>query len=713
MRSAQACFIAFLVVSTASTAAVQAAPKVDAERLRALFFQRDFETAVIEGTRAAVLASGRSDAKAWYLLNLAQSGQDLKALDLAQQLTRQKPKDGWSWFALAGAFTSLNQEPGDAEKHATDACAAAERARALLPQNADAIWMQAKSLATDEKRRDEAIALVDRERPHVRNAAELLAVKGEALYAQSAGAVRDQSKVDAALATFEEARRLAPTNLNAWFLPGRLLNSLRRSDEACPLLKQALALAPRSVVVHRRYWDAINGSREMSADQKRQEIDRDASAFLKAHGDRPGALWAVASISREMKWTERQKACEEQILTGFPDDPAAEWVSAYRWRDIEPDEAGTLPPEFRALLQRFIARPQHYATPLLGEAYSNLFSVLARDESVPGDDLYRVGEGALKYEINSFVWADVPMWLAERKVHLADAERIAREGIDRRVKRLERDRGNDKAEQEYTRAVGSATSRNRDALGWALFGQGRFAEAEKELLAAYESEHEDRGILDHLGRFYLARQDEEKAEEYFVKGLAVQAPGPNPCETALRDLYEKRHGTRNGFDANLAALRDADRVKRHDKVLAERITAPEGVPSFDLKDLGGKRVSLESLKGRIVVINYWGIWCGWCVRELPDYQLVVEKYANDPDVAILTIDNDPNPDEVSAWMAQRKYTFPVLMDDQYVSDKAGIHAFPTTWFLDRQGRKAFEKVGWSEKLVEEFSWRIEALRGGQ
>ena len=52
----------------------------------------------------------------------------------------------------------------------------------------------------------------------------------------------------------------------------------------------------------------------------------------------------------------------------------------------------------------------------------------------------------------------------------------------------------------------------------------------------------------------------------------------------------------------------------------------------------------------------------------------------------------------------------MLFDDGYVS-KAEIYAFPTTWFLDREGRKVFEKSGWSEKLVEEFAWRIEAIRG--
>jgi len=96
--------------------------------------------------------------------------------------------------------------------------------------------------------------------------------------------------------------------------------------------------------------------------------------------------------------------------------------------------------------------------------------------------------------------------------------------------------------------------------------------------------------------------------------------------------------------------------------------------------------------------------------ELPDFQKLHEKYRPNPDVVILTINNDTNPDNVPSWMKTRGYDFTVLMDDGYVSDKAKIRAFPTTWFLDRKGRKAFIKVGWSEQLLEEFAWRIEALR---
>ena len=153
-------------------------------------------------------------------------------------------------------------------------------------------------------------------------------------------------------------------------------------------------------------------------------------------------------------------------------------------------------------------------------------------------------------------------------------------------------------------------------------------------------------------------------------------------------------------------MTDGDRRKR---VLAERIAKARVAPSFKLKTLDGKSVSLDDLKGKVAVVNFWGVWCGWCVREMPEFQKLAAKYAHDAHVRVLTIDNDQNPEQVRKFMRDKKYTFAVLLDDGFVG-KNSITSFPTTWFLDKQGRIAFDKRGASDKLLEEFSWRVEALR---
>jgi len=83
--------------------------------------------------------------------------------------------------------------------------------------------------------------------------------------------------------------------------------------------------------------------------------------------------------------------------------------------------------------------------------------------------------------------------------------------------------------------------------------------------------------------------------------------------------------------------------------------------------------------------------------------------AEDPEVIFLTINNDPNPDKAREYMAKNRFTFPVLLDDGYLRG-ARVSAFPTTWFIGPGGRIEFAKRGWSEKLVEEFGWRVEATR---
>ena len=58
----------------------------------------------------------------------------------------------------------------------------------------------------------------------------------------------------------------------------------------------------------------------------------------------------------------------------------------------------------------------------------------------------------------------------------------------------------------------------------------------------------------------------------------------------------------------------------------------------------------------------------------------------------------------------RVIALPTLFDDGYVAKTAQIRAFPTTWFIDPDGRVQFSAIGNTGALVEEWSWRLEALR---
>jgi thiol-disulfide isomerase/thioredoxin len=188
-------------------------------------------------------------------------------------------------------------------------------------------------------------------------------------------------------------------------------------------------------------------------------------------------------------------------------------------------------------------------------------------------------------------------------------------------------------------------------------------------------------------------------------GLSVE----DLSEKGLRELYIKVNGSDAGYERFQAQSQKAGAEERKSKILAGQLADPQPLEPFELKNLAGKRVSSAEMSGKILVVNFWGLWCGPCVEEMPDIQRLHEKYRNDPQVLILTIDNDEDPASVQEWMNERGYDFPVLLNDGYV-EKTGIAAFPTTWFVDTRGRTAFVLADWSKRLVEEYSWRIEALR---
>jgi thiol-disulfide isomerase/thioredoxin len=126
--------------------------------------------------------------------------------------------------------------------------------------------------------------------------------------------------------------------------------------------------------------------------------------------------------------------------------------------------------------------------------------------------------------------------------------------------------------------------------------------------------------------------------------------------------------------------------------------------------LSARVVDSDSLKGRYLVVHFWGTWCGPCVAEMPDLQQFYDKYKGDPNVDIITISNDKDLQDLKDWVAKRKMTIPTLFDDGWVNNTAQIQAFPTTWFIDRDGKMQFSAIGNTGALVEEWGWRLEAMR---
>jgi len=126
-----------------------------------------------------------------------------------------------------------------------------------------------------------------------------------------------------------------------------------------------------------------------------------------------------------------------------------------------------------------------------------------------------------------------------------------------------------------------------------------------------------------------------------------------------------------------------------------RLTTPIAAPDFQLEDMDGEKYSLESYRGKVVILNFWATWCPPCRREIPSMEALYQTFKNEA-FAILAINEWETEDHVFAFMGELPVEpgFPILFDpDSEVAQSFGVKGLPTTLLLDTQGKIVYRAVG--------------------
>jgi thiol-disulfide isomerase/thioredoxin len=209
-------------------------------------------------------------------------------------------------------------------------------------------------------------------------------------------------------------------------------------------------------------------------------------------------------------------------------------------------------------------------------------------------------------------------------------------------------------------------------------------------------------VLAQLGSACVQAHREPEAIGYWIRAAAVFGAADTSFAGPLRDLYRKRNRSLRGLDTAIAAARAVSRQR----VALDPLRVDEVAPDWTLKDLEGKSVSLGALKGRIVVLDFWGSWCGPCRRELPHFEQLYGRYRGDK-VAFLSVNVEmertveAHLEKARAFIAQNHYSFPVLPDHDGVAVNAhGISSYPTLLLIGPDGRIRYRNIGYREGFDE-------------
>jgi len=110
-------------------------------------------------------------------------------------------------------------------------------------------------------------------------------------------------------------------------------------------------------------------------------------------------------------------------------------------------------------------------------------------------------------------------------------------------------------------------------------------------------------------------------------------------------------------------------------------------PSFKLRNIKGNYESLESYRGKVVVLNFWATWCAPCRIEMPSFEKLYRRYRSEG-VTVLAITLDKNSEnKIKSFVDEYGLSFPILLDEKGEVERLyPSMTIPFTYVIDRQGR---------------------------
>jgi peroxiredoxin len=133
------------------------------------------------------------------------------------------------------------------------------------------------------------------------------------------------------------------------------------------------------------------------------------------------------------------------------------------------------------------------------------------------------------------------------------------------------------------------------------------------------------------------------------------------------------------------------------------LDADTPAPEFELSALDGSRVASHDLLGKRVILHFWATWCGVCQREFGMLERLHQELPQD--TVLLSVVADGDRRSVKQFIAERGIDYPVLRATEEVLREFQVTAFPTNYFIDRQGNIASRSVGMST------GWAMRARAG--
>jgi peroxiredoxin len=146
-----------------------------------------------------------------------------------------------------------------------------------------------------------------------------------------------------------------------------------------------------------------------------------------------------------------------------------------------------------------------------------------------------------------------------------------------------------------------------------------------------------------------------------------------------------------GFVMLLALCAPSVRAAEEDNSTLTKVG--DAVPKFSVQTTDGQTLTPDSLKGKVVLLNFFATWCGPCNEEMPALQKVHEKY-KDKAFTLVSVGREHSIDEVKKFAEQKKLTFAFAAAPKREAYKLFATQFiPRSYVIDRDGKIVYQTMG--------------------
>jgi peroxiredoxin len=193
----------------------------------------------------------------------------------------------------------------------------------------------------------------------------------------------------------------------------------------------------------------------------------------------------------------------------------------------------------------------------------------------------------------------------------------------------------------------------------------------------------------------------QEAEGVLRQGIALDPAGTVPTlhynlGYVLMQLNRDAEGI-SEIKKYLELYPEAPDAERATKIIENpRRTREAFAPDFSITTSEGEHITLEDLRGKVVVLDFWGTWCGPCVESIPALRSLNKKFSKEPSFVLIGVSSDTEEEVWRAFTTKEKMIWPQFWDrERRVQRAFNVRAFPTYIVIDHEGIIRFRSSGTS------------------